>query len=196
MSNTNLSLKEIMEEYNSAIRNLPGIHKNLGGGKARHSSGEIFELFIKNVCELHNLVALKNDYKRTETINGFSLKNLQVDRHIYRDGIMIKAIESKCYLDACYLKRAVMDFIEMTRSPDVPQGVEYAILAGQETVSDNSLNYYKSYFKDKTNKDLNIFVINKHKKRNATRAIYMEEYNTDFEIDEEEVLRLIGWLQA
>lgn len=196
MTDLNTFIKESIEIYNNSIKKLPETHKMLGGGKARNSSGEIFETFIKNICESRNLVALKNDYKRAEPINGVSLTNLQVDRHIYLDGVMIRAIESKCYLDTCYLKRAVMDFTELTKSPDVPQNVEYAILAGQECVSDNSLNYYRSYFKHKTNKDLNIFIINKHKKRNATRAIYMEQYNKDFEIDEQEVLKLVKWLQT
>ena len=152
----------------------------------------IFENLIQRICTDNNLKAKKNDYKRTEEIDGVSLKNLQVDKHIYRDGVMVKAVESKCYLDACYLKRAVLDFIELDASPDVPNDVEYAIFAGQECVSKDSFNYYLAYFKKMTGKEVNVFVINKHKKRNAQRAIYMEQYVQDFQL--EEVNKFVEWL--
>ena len=98
-------------------------------------------------------------------------------------------------MDACYLKRAVIDFIELEASPDVPDDVEYAILAGQECVSQDSFNYYLAYFKKETGKDLNVFIVNQHKKRNAKRAIYMEQYNSDFQLDIEQVNKFVEWLQ-
>jgi len=189
---TNLDL--IIETYNREVKDLPHLHMTGGGGKARNGSGVIFENLIQRICSNHNLKAKKNDYKRTEEIDGVSLKNLQVDKHIYRDGIMVKAVESKCYLDACYLKRAVLDFIELDASPDVPDGVEYAILAGQECVSKDSFNYYLAYFKKMTGKEVKVFIINQHKKRNAQRAIYMEQYNQDFQLDVEEVNKFVEWL--
>lgn len=190
MSNLNL----IVDAYNAEVADLPRLHQEEGGGKARNASGVIFENFIKRICADNNLEAKKNDYKRTVEIDGFSLKNLQVDKHIYRNGKMKKAVESKCYLDACYLKRAVLDFIELDASPDVPDDVEYAILAGQECVSQDSFKYYCAYFKKMTGKDVNVFVVNQHKKRNASRAIYMEQYNSDFQLDIEEVNNFMEWL--
>lgn len=188
------NLDVIIETYNQEVKDLPRLHLVGGGGKARNGSGVIFENLIQRICADNNLKAKKNDYKRTEEIDGTSLKNLQVDKHIYRDGMMVKAVESKCYLDACYLKRAVLDFIELDASPDVPDGVEYAILAGQECVSQDSFNYYLAYFKKMTGKEVNVFIINRHKKRNAQRAIYMEQYNQDFQLDVEEVNRFVEWL--
>ena len=108
---------------------------------------------------------------------------------------MKKAVESKSYLDLCYLKRTVLDFIELDASPDVPDDVKYAILAGQECVSKDSLNYYLAYFRRMTGKDLNIFVVNQHTKRNATRAIYMKQYNNDFQLDVEKVNEFVKWLK-
>lgn len=190
MSNLNL----IVEAYNAEVSELPTIHKEEGGGKARNGSGSIFEKFISRICLDNGLEAKKNDYKNSEEIDGYCLTNLQVDKHIYRDGVMVKAVESKTYLDSCYLKRAVLDFIELESSPDVPDNVDYAILTGQECVAENSLNYYLSLFKRKTNKTLNIFVVNQHKKRSADRAIYMEEYNENFQLDINEVNRFVEWL--
>ena len=185
----------IIEAYNEKVSDLPRLHKEDGGGKARNASGVIFEDFITDICADNNLVAKKNDYKRTEEIDGISLKNLQVDKHIYAKDVLKKLVESKCYLDACYLKRAVIDFIELEASPDVPDDVEYAILAGQECVSQDSFNYYLAYFKKETGKDLNVFIVNQHKKRNAKRAIYMEQYNSDFQLDIEQVNKFVEWLQ-
>ena len=185
----------IIEAYNAKVSDLPRLHKEDGGGKARNASGVIFEDFITHLCADNNLVAKKNDYKRTEEIDGASLKNLQVDKHIYVEGVLKKLVESKCYLDACYLKRAVIDFIELEASPDVPDDVEYAILAGQECVSQDSFQYYLAYFKKATGKDVNVFIVNQHKKRNAKRAIYMEQYNSDFQLDIAEVNKFVEWLQ-
>ncbi len=189
---TNLS--SIIDTYDSEVVDLPRLHKEGGGGKARNASGVIFENFIQRICNCLGIESKKNDYKKTVEINGFFLKNLQVDKHIYCNGKMRKAIESKCYLDACYLKRAVLDFIELDSSPDVPDDVEYAILAGQECVSQDSFNYYCAYFKKMTGKSVNIFIINMHKKRNANRAIYMEQYNKDFRLDTVEVNKFVEWL--
>ena len=185
----------IVEEYNAKVSDLARLHKEDGGGKARNGSGVIFENVIEHLCADNNLVAKKNDYKRTEEIDGISIKNFQVDKHIYRDGVMVKAVESKTYLDVCFLKRAVMDFIELEASPDVPDDVEYAIFAGQRTVAQDSFQYYLAYFKRATGKDLNVFVVNHYKKRDAKRAIYMEQYNSDFQLDIAEVNEFVEWLQ-
>lgn len=191
MSNLNL----IIDAYNAEIAELPQLHKEEGGGKARNASGLIFENLIHRICADNGLEARKNDYKKTEEIDGVSLKNLQVDKHVYRNNVLKKFVEGKCYLDTCYLKRAVLDFIELNSSPDVSDDVEYAILAGQECVSQDSFNYYRAYFKKITGKEVQVFIINKFKKRNAKKAIYMEEYNEDFQLDIEEVNRFVEWLR-
>lgn len=191
MSNLNL----IVDAYNAEVAELPYLHLTEGGGKARNASGVIFEKLIGRICNDNGYEARKNDYKKTEEIDGFSLKNLQVDKHIYKNTVMKKAVECKTYLDSCYLKRAVIDFIELNNSPEVPDDVDYAIIAGQECVSKDSLNYYCAYFKKMTGKQVNIFIINKFKKRNAKRAIYMEKFNDDFQLDIQEVEKFVEWLK-
>ena len=50
----------------------------------------------------------KNDYKKSKkTRSGKQLKKLQVDWHVYKDGLLKYLIECKTYLDACYLKRFI-----------------------------------------------------------------------------------------
>lgn len=188
------NLDIIIEAYNCEVGDIPRIHREEGGGKARNASGVLFENFIERVCADNNLVAKKNDYKRSKEIDGLFVKNLQVDKHIYRSGFFKNALECKAYLDSCYLKRAVLDFIELHESPDVPNDVEYAIFAGQNCVSEDTLKYYLAYFKSKTNKDLNIFIVNKQKKRSASKAIYMENYSEDFQLDITEVNKFVEWL--
>jgi hypothetical protein len=184
----------IIEGYNCEAKKIPQIHKERGGGKARSASGVLFENLIQEICLHHNLVAKKNDYKKSREILGCSVNNLQVDKHIYRNLELSKFLESKAYLDACYLKRAVLDFIMLHESPDVSDEVDYAILCGQDSVSKDTINYCVAFFKDKTNKDLDIFVINKVKKRNSSKAIYMEKYSDDFQLDIDEVNRFVRWL--
>ena len=55
-------------------------------------------------------------------------------------------------MDACYLKRAVMDFIELEQSPEVPDNVEYAIFAGQNACGKDAFAYYQAFFKKITGK--------------------------------------------
>ena len=189
------NISTIIELYNNEVKDLPRLHQ-IGGGKARNGSGIIFENLIQRICDWVGLVAKKNDYKRSEEINGLQLKNLQVDRHIYRDGVMVKACECKCYLDSCYCKRTILDFMHMCKSPDVPKNVEYAIFAGQTCVADDTFQFLKAFFESETGKDLNVFVINTQKTRSTKRPIYKEEYNQDFTLDVNEVNRFVEWLKA
>jgi hypothetical protein len=149
---------------------------------------------IKRTCTALDLDAKKNDYKRTEEVNGHCLKNLQVDWHVYKDGKMTKAIESKTYLDACYLKRAVMDFIELEQSPEVPDNVEYAIFAGQNACGKDAFAYYPAFFKKITGKEVKIFFVNPTRKRSSSRPIYNELYQNDFKLDSTVYNEFINWL--
>ena len=50
-------------------------------------------------------------------------------------------------------------------------------------------------FKRATGKDLKVFILNQHKKRNGNKAIYMEEYRKDFDLDMKVVNEFVEWLQ-
>ena len=71
----------IVEQYNKEVDALPEIHHQGGGGNARNASGLVYENLIKRTCDKLELDAKKNDYVKTEEVNGYSLKNLQVDWH-------------------------------------------------------------------------------------------------------------------
>ena len=189
-----MSLALIAERYESDVDDLPRTHFELGGGAARAASGLVYENLIERTCEELGMDARRNDYKRTEEVDGTFLKNLQVDKHIYRNGVMVKAVESKTYLDSCYLKRAVIDFIELDQSPDVPEWVEYAILAGQNAVGDDAFAYYPAFFKKMTGKEVKIFFVNPSRKRSSARSIYKEQYREDFRLDTVVYNEFVEWL--
>tara|TARA_B100000131_G_scaffold10710_1_gene11162 strand:+ start:267 stop:836 length:570 start_codon:yes stop_codon:yes gene_type:complete len=188
-------MQTIIEKYNQEVDDLPRIHQESGGGNARNASGLVYENLIKRTCDNLGLDAKKNDYVKTEEVNGYCLKNLQVDWHVYNNGVMTKAIESKTYLDACYLKRAILDFIELDQSPDVSDNVEYAIFAGQNACGDAPFAYYPAFFKKITGKDVKIFFVNPQRKRSSKRAIYKAEHRKDFDIDNTVYNSFIQWLQ-
>tara|TARA_R100001443_G_scaffold54119_1_gene65579 strand:+ start:6419 stop:6991 length:573 start_codon:yes stop_codon:yes gene_type:complete len=190
-----MSLLDIIEQYETEVDKLPQTHFELGGGAARSASGLVYENLIERTCDKLGLDARRNDYKRTEEVDGTCLKNLQVDKHIYHNDVMTKAVESKCYLDACYLKRAVMDFIELDQSPDVPDNVEYAIFAGQNACGKDAFAYYLAFFKKITGKEVKIFFVNPSRKRSSSRSIYKEEYREDFRLDTSVYNEFIDWLK-
>ena len=182
-SNLSMIFSQIVKTYEKEVDNLPRVHRDLGGGAARNSSGLVYENLIKRTCESLSLEPRKNDYKRTEEIAGTYLNRLQVDWHVYSQGTMKKAIESKTYLDTTRLKKSMMDFIELTNSPEVPNDVEYAIVAGQNTCSEGALLYYPSLFESLTGKEMKIFFLNPNCKRSGERPIYDKRYRQDFTLD-------------
>ena len=190
-----MSFTAIAERFETEVDKLPQTHFELGGGAARSESGLVYENLIERTCTTLNLDARRNDYKKTEEVNGTCLKNLQVDKHIYRNGMMVKAVESKTYWDACYLKRAVMDFIELEQSPEVPDDVEYAIFAGQNACGNDAFVYYQAFFKKITGKEVQIFFVNPIRKRSSSRPIYKEEYREDFKLDMVVYNKFIEWLK-
>lgn len=189
-----MTLTKSVECYEADVDDLPRIHNELGGGKARNASGLVYENLIKNTCISLGLEPKKNDYVKTEDVDGTCLNNLQVDWHVYRDGIMKYLIESKTYLDACYLKRAVMDFIELENSPEVPDNVEYAIFAGQSCVGKEAFAYYQAFFTKLTGKKINIFFVNPQKRRTGSRPIYIELAREDFILDEDVYTDFVDWM--
>ena len=189
-----MNLLPIIESYNQELDAIPTIYQNGGGGDARHASGLLYENLIKRTCKELGLDARKNDYVKTEKVNGHCLENLQVDWHIYKDNVLKYLVESKTYLDACYLKRAIMDFIELEQSPDVPSDAQYSIFAGQNAVGDAAFSYYPAFFKKITGKEVKIFFINPTRKRSSSRPIYKQEFKSLFNIDNVVYNEFIEWL--
>jgi hypothetical protein len=157
------------------------IYRTLGARKCAGESGEVFEKFIDDVVKYFpQLQSLKNDYLTVEC-NGYKMTNVQVDRHIRSvvDNVLKSVIESKTYLDSCYCKRAVIDFIEIAESSEITDNVEFVILAGQISIRQNTLNYYQEFCKKHTGRYFKLFVVNETKSRNSKKALYREKFKLD-----------------
>lgn len=190
-----MSLSNIIAQYEAEVDLLPATHAQKGGGKSRNSSGLVYENLIQRVCDAIGVDARRNDYQITEEIEGNALNNLQVDKHIYRDNVFVKAVESKAYLDSSMLRRAIFDFLELHHSPDVPDNVEYAIFMGQDACSGNSLDYYTKWFKKHTGKEVKVFVLNPQEKRNSSRPIYESAWRDNFVLNQDTFYEFVEWLQ-
>ena len=190
------NLAVVAKLYESDVDKLPAAHAK-SGGASRNASGLVYENLVERTCVELKLDAKKNDYYVTEEIDGIQIDTLQVDWHIYKENLLRYFIECKCYLDACYLMRAVINMIELHNSPDNGNrdNVEYAILAGQNACADDKLVYYRAFFKKMTGKNLNVFFVNPQVKRNSKKPIYKAEYREDFKLDSVVYNKFVEWLK-
>ena len=191
----NFMMETIIDQYNKEVDALPSQHA-VSGGAARYGSGMVYENLTKRICVGLELDPKKNDYKKSKkTKSGKQLKKLQVDWHVYKNGLLKYLIECKTYLDACYLKRFIDDALDLNLSPEVPDDVEFAILAGQNACGVTSYEYNLEKFFDYTGKEIQVFFVNPQRKRNSKRGIYKAQYRRDFDIDMVEYNRFVNWLQ-
>lgn len=191
-----MTIDAIRAQYEAEVDALPAIHANGGGGKARNASGLVYENLIKRTIESMGLTPKKNDYKSTEEIDGVSMANLQVDWHVYKGERLRLFIESKTYLDSCYLMRAVIDLIELNASPDTPNDCQFAIFAGQDACKAESMSYYRAFFKKHTGKDLQVFFVNPQSRRSSSRPIFKEACRADFTLSHAVHDEFISWVSA
>jgi hypothetical protein len=190
-----MNLLNIIEQYETEVDELPEIHAQNGGGKARNKSGLIYENLIFRTAKAVGFNPKKNDYKRSKkTKSGKQIKNLQVDWHCYKEGLLKNLIESKTYLDSCYLKRFIDDALDLHLSPEVPDDVEFAILAGQNACGTAAFEYNLEKFFDLTGKEINVFFVNPQVKRNSKKPIYKAEFRQNFKLDTVVYNEFVEWL--
>ena len=195
MNFSSMNFDSIIEQYETEVDELPAAREK-SGGSARSSSGLVYENLVERTCGELELDAKKNDYYVTEEIDGIQIDNLQVDWHIYKLGLLRYFVECKCYLDACYLMRAIINMIELHNSPDNNNrdNVKYAILAGQNAIKDDTLVYYSAFFKKQTGKELKVFFVNPQVKRDSNKPIYKAEFRQNFKLDSVVYNKFIDWL--
>jgi hypothetical protein len=175
--------KTINLEYTKRIDNLQKVYNDGGPRKCANESGEVFEKFIDDfISHIPHLKSIKNDYLTTEC-GGYTMKNVQVDRHIRAivDNAIKVVIEGKVYLDSCYCKRAVVDFIEIGDSVEASDDLKFVILVGQLSISPNTLNYYREFCKKHTGRYFEVYVINEEKVRNSNKPLYKEKFKLDIQ---------------
>jgi hypothetical protein len=174
-------IEKINFNYTQRVGNLIETYNTLGDRKCAGETGEVFEKLIDDVVEYFpHLQSLKNDYLTVEC-GGYKMTNVQVDRHIRStiDNTLKSVIEGKTYLDSCYCKRAVVDFMEIAESSEITDNVDFVILTGQISISQDTLNYYQAFCKKHTGRNFKLFVVNEQKSRNSKKPLYKEKFKLD-----------------
>lgn len=173
-------MNQIIQNYQQRVNNLYNIYNDFGPRACAAASGEVFEHLVDDVVSCFStLKSLKNDYL-TVHLEAYTMSNVQVDRHIRNsEDKLIAVVESKVYLDACYCKRAVIDFLEISSSTTINSELEYVIVTGQTTINENTYNFYQELCKKFTGKYFHLFVLNEEKKRNSKKPLYKETFKLD-----------------
>tara|TARA_R110002096_G_scaffold224498_2_gene413817 strand:- start:77 stop:622 length:546 start_codon:yes stop_codon:yes gene_type:complete len=159
-------MENIIDFYNKEVSSLSYLRESSGQGAVRNAIGDIYqELAKKLILSVDpNLTCKHNDFLTKYSPSGkYKVDNLQVDLHVYRDEKLLFILESKTYLDVCYLKRAVEDFNEIR---EIVGNVPAIIWSGQNALADNAFGYYNECY------DFETFYCNVMKKRNSSRPIY------------------------
>lgn len=136
------------------------------GGQIRAISGRFVESFLQNIFDMINTefklnekieskvgdtdcLTKKTDYNGTT----YTLRHIQVDRHVSIGSKRIAFIENKTYLDSCYWDRALADFRKIVsalkQSGQKPEDVAYIVFAGQDSQDkETKLAYEGDFFND------------------------------------------------
>jgi hypothetical protein len=161
-----VNYENVIGYYNSTVKNFSRLYEENGQGAVRSAIGDLYQ----NVAEKlitgldPSLVCKHNDFLSKYSKSGkYRVDNMQVDLHVYRGTELLFILESKTYLDACYLKRAVEDFREIR---DVVGNIPAIVFSGQNAVSDNTYGYYTEEY------DFETFYVNSTKKRSSKTPIY------------------------
>ena len=166
------------------------------GGQQRGAAGQLFEDLIDDLIECTDRRLAEHRYVTSREINGLSLGNLQVDKHVVYNDEIETLVESKAYLDSSMLKRAVMDFNEVCLSPDAPHVKKLAVFAGQTVIADVTRVFTLDLCHQLTGIKPEIFVVNTVKQRDGNKQLHDPRFGDNFGLDRAELERFVAWLQA
>ena len=117
------------------------------GGQLRRFSGETVEelpqLVWNSLLQEHGCAGriVKEDKDPIRiTDNDGNFVDESVDQHCYIGNNLVLAIESKTYLDKCYLQRADYDFMLMKNGTD--KQFATVILSLEDSIMDSSYNFF------------------------------------------------------
>lgn len=167
-------LRHAVSNYSNRLRNLTS---------DKGEAGQLFEDLIFDIIQtIPTLKVLHNDYL-TANIGGVEINNLQVDCHVRRkiNNKLLCCIEAKTYVDACFMKRAVSDFMSISRSVEHRKNLRFVVFAGQRNVKKETESYQQAFLKEFTGKGFELFVVNLQKTRNSTKPLYQEQLPLDLE---------------
>ena len=189
-----MSIDVVIQNYN---RRLTEGQERFGhGGQQRGAAGKLFEDLFNDLIDCTSLSIAKDKYVRSREINGLTIDNLQVDKHLVKDDQLVIVGECKAYLDVSMLKRAVMDFYSIVRSPDAANLRKVCVLAGQLCGSASSRQYYIELCQELTGLTPEIFTVCSTKQRDGKIQLHDPAFQDNFSLDVDELQRFISWIDA
>ena len=192
-----MTLTEAINNYNASLQATHRLFNQPDtGGERRGDAGLLFEKLATDLIACTDRTISEQKYVRSQVLNGLSLGNLQVDRHIAHNGTLESLLECKTYLDACYLKRAVFDFNQICLSPDAPSIKKLGILTGQISLARKTRIFTLDLARQLTGIDVEIFVVNTGKRRTSTKQLGDPQFAANFQLNRAELQRFIDWVQA
>ena len=157
---------DIINYYNTEIRPINSLRESAGQGAVRGAVGQLYQdIAEKLILDVDpSLTCKHNDYFTLHAPSGrYSIDKLQVDLHVYRDDVLLFILESKTYLDKCYLVRALEDFRDIR---SIKGNIPAIVWAGQNAVNENTFGYYNEV------NDFETFFCNVTKQRNANMPVF------------------------
>ena len=164
-------------------------------GQQRGAAGKLFEDLVDDLLFDTERELAANRYVTSREINGLTLGNLQVDKHVVYKSQIETLIECKAHLDASMLKRAISDFNEICQSPDAPNVKKLAIFAGQTEVNANTQVFTLDSCHQITGITPEIFLVNKVKRRTPRIQLHDPYFADNFQLDASELERFVAWLK-
>ena len=190
-----MSIEDAIQNYNERL--IEGQLASQGRpGKQRGLGGALFESLADDLVACSDRQLAPNRFVTSREIDGLSLGNIQVDKHLEYNGRLETLVECKAYIEASMLKRVVYDFNEVCQSPDGGYVRKLAVLAGQSSIADVTRVFTTSVCKQLTGLDLEIFVVNTAKHRDSTKQLFDPAFSDNFTLDPAEVERFVHWLST
>ncbi len=162
------------------------------GGKVREATKNLHEnfcdLLVNNIPGCESRIGRDDFHERTiqDIETGEELKDdkIQVDRHIYKNEKIHSFIEVKTYLDAAFLRRAASDFVRLweavcqKESEEYAQTINFIILAGQNSVSDDAVKVANADFYKQTQCRIKIVYLEEGK-RSSDKPLHANKFPLD-----------------
>ena len=170
----NRPLDQAIQHYHRAVDKLTG---------RKADSGQLFENLIRDV--VHSIPKLcwsvGDDDQFQAKIGDHVSPNVQVDAHIRCEETeeLVACVESKTYIDLSMLKRALMDFAIIAECEQCTKDTKFIIFAGQKTISEVNLNFWRAWFEKQTGRTFHLFVVNEHKNRSSYSRIDKKKFSLD-----------------
>lgn len=184
--------------FNKEQAKLQSIYNKSGEGAVRNATGKLYENMIDEfiavkqngfVSKVGTKDFISTKYEHPTMGIIAEQNNLQVDRHIWKDGSRYAFVEAKTYLDKPYLERAVSDFLEIKRALEMngepTKHLKFLVFAGQNALADNALQVQRARFWTESSStpseriDMQIFFVAQGK-RASSKPLYSNKFNLDY----------------